>query len=99
MGSGAKRLFMNALMETVSQLISKLSSSSLTLLYAITGVYFAQYGSMSIDSYSRPRGLTWPKSDIQVSACVPLAEIVNLPQMFRSSPPFFVVQQTEWILW
>ncbi|KAI0703481.1 hypothetical protein BC835DRAFT_1028647 [Cytidiella melzeri] len=62
------------------------------------GVYFAKDGTVSIQSYSRAGGATWAKSSIQVSTCVALAEIVNLPQQFRSSNPFFVVSQTDWIV-
>ena len=73
--------------------VSKLSS------VAHVGVYFAKDGGVCISSYSRFRGETWAQSDLQVSACVALAEIVNLPELFRSFAPYFVVQQTDWIVW
>ncbi|KAI0086019.1 hypothetical protein BDY19DRAFT_962578 [Irpex rosettiformis] len=62
------------------------------------GVYFAKDGNLSISAYSRSTGSSWTKSNLQVSSCVALAEIVNLPQNFRSSHPYFVVQQTDWIV-
>ena len=62
-------------------------------------MYFAKDGSVSMSSYARASNSFWPSSALQVSSCVALAEIVNLPQQFVSSSPYFVVQHTHWIVW
>lgn len=63
------------------------------------GVYFAKDGNISMLSYSRASGAVWRKSSIQVSSCAALAELVNLPSQFVSTSPYFVVAQTQWIMW
>ena len=41
----------------------------------------------------------WPQSRLQVSRCVAVVELVNLPSKFESVSPHFVVQQLDWIIW
>jgi len=41
----------------------------------------------------------WRNSMAHPLACVALAEIINLPHRFTSSSPYYVVHQTEWIMW
>jgi ubiquitin-conjugating enzyme E2 Q len=55
-------------------------------------------GSVSTGSYAQASGTCWRNSACIPSACVALAEIVNLPNQFVSRNPFLVVAQTEWIL-
>ncbi|KAI0824358.1 hypothetical protein BC628DRAFT_1379076 [Trametes gibbosa] len=62
------------------------------------GVYFAKDGVISMGTYSARTRYCWRNSAIKLSACVALAEIVNLPGRFRSTNPFFVVDKTEWIV-
>ncbi|KAI0750412.1 hypothetical protein C8Q74DRAFT_1309949 [Fomes fomentarius] len=62
------------------------------------GVYFAKDGSISLTSYSAGAQSCWRNSGARVTNCVALAEIVNLPAQFKSTNPFFVVPQTEWII-
>lgn len=64
------------------------------------GVYFAKDAHYSISGYARPTQCSWSSSEIQVRSCLALAEIVNLPSKFaHASSSFFVVPQTEWIVW
>lgn len=49
--------------------------------------------------YAVAAGVRWKGSEVMPSSCVALAQIVNLPQKFTSSHPYFVVPQTEWIQW
>ncbi|KAI0350812.1 hypothetical protein OH77DRAFT_1570284 [Trametes cingulata] len=62
------------------------------------GVYFAKDGSVSLGSYSVAAASCWRNSATRAAACVALAEIVNLPQKFVSTSPYFVVDKTEWIV-
>ncbi|OSC99575.1 hypothetical protein PYCCODRAFT_1446686 [Trametes coccinea BRFM310] len=62
------------------------------------GVYFAKEGSVSLGSYAASATVCWQNSACKAAVCVALAEIVNLPSMFVSTSPFFVVNQTEWIV-
>ncbi|KAI0367123.1 hypothetical protein BV20DRAFT_1091315 [Pilatotrama ljubarskyi] len=62
------------------------------------GVYFAKDGSVSLSAYSAAASSCWRSSATRATACVALAEIVNLPQKFVSTSPYFVVDKTEWIL-
>jgi ubiquitin-conjugating enzyme E2 Q len=62
------------------------------------GVYFAQDGTTST-GYAKGGGGAWKNSVTRPSVCIALAEIINLPHKFTSSSPFYVVQQTEWIMW
>ncbi|OSX62557.1 hypothetical protein POSPLADRAFT_1046024 [Postia placenta MAD-698-R-SB12] len=62
------------------------------------GVYFAKEGNTSLSGYAHASGVRWKSSEIGVSQCMALAQIVNLPSKFVSNDPFFVVADTEWIL-
>ncbi|KAG2071233.1 hypothetical protein BDR04DRAFT_1075782 [Suillus decipiens] len=62
------------------------------------GVYFAKDGTVSMGSYATASSQCWKNSAIAPSACVALAEIINLPQKFTSRDPYYVVKQTEWIM-
>ncbi|KAJ3535766.1 hypothetical protein NM688_g6931 [Phlebia brevispora] len=62
------------------------------------GVYFAKDGNVSMTGYTGMTVTSWPKTALYISSCVALAEIVNLPNEFRSTTPFFVVPQTHWIV-
>ncbi|KZT30052.1 hypothetical protein NEOLEDRAFT_302770 [Neolentinus lepideus HHB14362 ss-1] len=62
------------------------------------GVYFAKDGMVSIGSYALGTSAAWRNSEICPSSCTAVAEIVNLPQQFRSMNPYLVVPQTEWIV-
>ncbi|KAI0773052.1 hypothetical protein BD413DRAFT_538699, partial [Trametes elegans] len=62
------------------------------------GVYFAKDGNVSLGTYAAGATSCWRNSAVKASACVALAEIVNLPEKFVSTNPFFVVSQTEWIV-
>lgn len=63
-----------------------------------SGVYFAKDGSVSMGTYATRGSCRWKSSAIIPSACVALAEIVNLPEKFVSNNPFFVVADTSWII-
>ena len=63
------------------------------------GVYFANDGNISMGNYARGGALQWSQTEAHVNSCVTLAEIINLPQEFRSATPFLVVPQTHWIVW
>ncbi|KAG2129598.1 hypothetical protein DEU56DRAFT_872472 [Suillus clintonianus] len=62
------------------------------------GVYFAKDDVVSMGSYATISSLCWKNSTIVPSACVALAEIINLLQKFTSQNLFYVVKQTEWIM-
>ncbi|TFK43105.1 hypothetical protein BDQ12DRAFT_165045 [Crucibulum laeve] len=62
------------------------------------GVYLAKDSSISMGSYSTPAGATWRKSSISPSHLAALVEVVNLPSQFVSSNPYFVVQNTHWLM-
>ena len=64
-----------------------------------SGVYFAKNATVSMDSYSQIATTIWPSSCLGVRNCAVVAEIVNLPERFVSTSPYFVVAQTEWIVW
>ncbi|KAI8977714.1 hypothetical protein BD414DRAFT_516981 [Trametes punicea] len=51
-----------------------------------------------LQAYSVAASASWKNSSVMPSACVALAEIVNLPSKFVSSSPYLVVDQTEWIV-
>ncbi|OAX33300.1 hypothetical protein K503DRAFT_786591, partial [Rhizopogon vinicolor AM-OR11-026] len=61
------------------------------------GVYFAQDG-MTSTGYAAAGTQVWENSATRPSACVALAEIINLPHQFTSSAPYYVVQHTDWIM-
>ncbi|KAI0643473.1 hypothetical protein C8Q79DRAFT_979163 [Trametes meyenii] len=62
------------------------------------GVYFAKDGQVSTYTYAQSAAFFWRNSSAKPSACVALAEIVNLPNKFKSTSPHLVVPQTEWIV-
>ncbi|KZT05739.1 uncharacterized protein LAESUDRAFT_726677 [Laetiporus sulphureus 93-53] len=62
------------------------------------GVYFSKEGSLSMQTYARTSTSCWSNSSIGAQQCCALAEIVNLPQQFVRTNPFFVVKDTEWIM-
>lgn len=68
------------------------------LINGNTGVYLAKEGSVSTGGYAGA-GQTWSKSMIAPQNCVALVEVVNRPHKFVSQNPYFVVNQTHWILW
>ncbi|KAJ8597247.1 hypothetical protein M405DRAFT_587353 [Rhizopogon salebrosus TDB-379] len=61
------------------------------------GVYFAHDGTTST-GYAAASGACWPNSTTCPTICVALAEIINVPHKFTSSSPYYVVQNTEWIM-
>ena len=63
------------------------------------GVYFAKDGAVSTGAYAAGAQTCWRNSATRINNCVALAEIVNLPSKFVSTNPYFVVAQTEWIIW
>ena len=63
------------------------------------GVYFAKDGAISLGGYAAGAQSCWRNSAARITNCVALAEIVNLPQKFVSTNPYFVVDKTEWIIW
>jgi ubiquitin-conjugating enzyme E2 Q len=54
---------------------------------------------VSMSSYSASTTHIWKNSVSSPTKAAALAEIVNLPEKFVSSNPFFVVAQTDWIVW
>ena len=63
------------------------------------GVYFAKDSNTSLSYMAHSSGARWKSATISVSGCMALAEIVNLPKEFTSFNPYYVVKQTEWIVW
>lgn len=49
--------------------------------------------------YGQPTAATWKNSEILPSSCIALAEVVNVPKEFVSHNPYYVVQDTNWIMW
>lgn len=66
---------------------------------ALLGVYFAKDGTISMTQYARSTAARWSGTRLNLISCAALAELVNLPSKFRSMNPYFVVTQTEWIIW
>ncbi|KAI6022680.1 hypothetical protein EDC04DRAFT_2575002, partial [Pisolithus marmoratus] len=62
------------------------------------GVYFAADGSVSMSTYALPNYSKWGGSNLQPNKCLVLAEIVNVPSKFVCSSPFYVVNNTDWIM-
>ncbi|KIK53259.1 hypothetical protein GYMLUDRAFT_49424 [Collybiopsis luxurians FD-317 M1] len=63
------------------------------------GVYLAKDGQVSMGHYAGGNtGAGWPKSKVGPTSCVALVEVVNLPLEFVSSNPYFVVNQTHWLV-
>jgi len=61
------------------------------------GIYFAKEGSISLGTYSAPAASAWKQSEFAVGKVAAICEIVNLPDEFTSSSPYFVVQHVEWV--
>ncbi|KAF7436633.1 hypothetical protein PC9H_003466 [Pleurotus ostreatus] len=61
------------------------------------GVYLAKDGSISM-GYGQPTVTAWRNSEILPSSCIALAEVVNVPKEFVSHNPYYVVQDTNWIM-
>ncbi|RMY61274.1 hypothetical protein D0865_01086 [Hortaea werneckii] len=69
------------------------------------GVYHAKDASTSINysgmQYYSPGGtansLVWPQSLLRINSALAMNEIANAPTEFRSSNPFYVVQNLDWI--
>ena len=62
------------------------------------GVYFAKNAETSL-GYSAASGSGWRNSSLDIQSCVALAEIVNMPSAFASTNPYWVVPNTDWIIW
>lgn len=58
------------------------------------GVYFSPDFNTSI--YYAQSGMTWPNSDLQITQCMSLNEIINVPEEFVSAAPHYVVSQLDW---
>jgi ubiquitin-conjugating enzyme E2 Q len=68
------------------------------------GVYFAKDGQTSIGyagglgrGYGYGSPSVWSKSMLRISTALALNEIVNAPEEFVSSSPYYVVSQLDWI--
>lgn len=58
------------------------------------GVYFSPFHSTSM-SYAGG-GQSWPNSDLKITSCLSLNEIINAPDEFVSRDPHYVVAQLDW---
>lgn len=58
------------------------------------GVYFSS--SFDVSATYLQAGLSWPNSDLKISACLSLNEIINAPERFVSRSPHYVVSQLDW---
>ncbi|KAK4180326.1 hypothetical protein QBC36DRAFT_320345 [Triangularia setosa] len=58
------------------------------------GVYFSPDFNTSI--YYAHGGTVWPNSDLQITQCMSLNEIINVPEEFVSTSPHYVVSQLDW---
>lgn len=62
------------------------------------GCYFSQDLNYSLAYANRGvEGIVWPKSQLQITTALAMAEIVNAPNEFASKNPHFVVQHVDWI--
>ncbi|KAK7751944.1 hypothetical protein SLS62_006087 [Diatrype stigma] len=64
------------------------------------GVYFSRQFETSMGYSNVAISISaslWPKSELKIDAAMGLAELVNRPEEFRSSNPYFVVQHCHWI--
>ncbi|KAK4122686.1 hypothetical protein N657DRAFT_574909 [Parathielavia appendiculata] len=59
------------------------------------GVYFSPHSSTSI-SYSSGGQHAWPNSDLNITSCLSLNEIINASDEFVARTPHFVVSQLDW---
>lgn len=77
-------------------------ASSLTFQcnsHALTGVYLAKDGNVSMGTYAAGGRAVWKRSQTSPTNCVALVEMVNLPNQFVSNNPYFVVAETSWLVW
>ncbi|KAK0747558.1 hypothetical protein B0T21DRAFT_354600 [Apiosordaria backusii] len=58
------------------------------------GVYFSPDFNTSL-GYAHS-GVVWPNSDLQITQCMSLNEIINVPEEFVSTSPHYVVNQLDW---
>ncbi|KAL2180140.1 uncharacterized protein P884DRAFT_218939 [Thermothelomyces heterothallicus CBS 202.75] len=58
------------------------------------GVYFSRWQETSMGYASK--GQSWPNSDLGITYCLSLNEIINAPNEFVSSNPHYVVSQLDW---
>lgn len=58
------------------------------------GVYFSTHFGTSTGYASG--GQCWPNSDLTISTCLSLNEIINAPEKFVSKCPHYVVSQLDW---
>ncbi|KAK4101503.1 hypothetical protein N658DRAFT_471396 [Parathielavia hyrcaniae] len=60
------------------------------------GVYFSPHLSTSL-TYCGPGGQhPWPNSDLNITSCLSLNEIINAPDEFVATTPHYVVSQLDW---
>ncbi|KAL2135234.1 hypothetical protein VTI74DRAFT_9326 [Chaetomium olivicolor] len=59
------------------------------------GVYFSNHCATSM-GYTGSAAPTWPNSDLGITSCLSLNEIINAPDEFVSSRPHYVVSQLDW---
>lgn len=59
------------------------------------GVYFSPHSHTSL-GYTSQAGQPWPNSDLMISTCMSLNEIINAPDEFVSRNPHYVVSQLDW---
>ena len=60
------------------------------------GIYHAKDLSTSM-GFSSSNKMIWPKSMIRPTHCVSLNEIIDAPDQFVSSNPYYVVQFVDWV--
>ncbi|KAK4455728.1 ubiquitin-conjugating enzyme E2 Q2 [Podospora aff. communis PSN243] len=59
------------------------------------GVYFSPHHGTSL-GYVAAGAQAWPNSELAISTCMSLNEIVNAPDEFVSKTPHYVVSQLDW---
>ncbi|KAK4142983.1 uncharacterized protein C8A04DRAFT_12805 [Dichotomopilus funicola] len=59
------------------------------------GVYFSSAYETSL-GYCSGVGLPWPNSNLDITTCLGLNEIINAPEEFECSSPHYVVAQPDW---
>jgi ubiquitin-conjugating enzyme E2 Q len=60
------------------------------------GVYFSPHQSTSIGYSANGGQQPWPNSDLHITTCLSLNEIINAPDEFVSRSPHYVVSQLDW---
>jgi ubiquitin-conjugating enzyme E2 Q len=61
------------------------------------GVYHAKDAQTSLGYSSHMPPKNWPNSVLSMSCALALSEIVNAPEEFVSSNPYYVIQHLDWI--